>query len=721
MPAAEVGRGVVRATVAVDRDQLALGPGLRCAVGIAAPLVVGLAVGQPLEGVAAAAGAISVGFASFQGVYRTRAAVMVLASLGMGVSTLTGGLIGHSDIAAALVTGAWGFAAGLLVAVGQAASVVGLQSVVALIIVGQLPMSAGQVLARSGLVVAGGLVQTLLVVAVWPLRRYPAERRALAATYRSLADFAVDLPRSGARPPATGPLGEAKTALGDPQPFGRRSEVGAFQGLLDEAERIRTRLAALARDHVRLRDTDLSTTRTAVEDLATGAADVLAEVAIAIGQARAPRDRARARRRIRDAAAVIEQTQREPASPASWGQGRLVSEIVADVRALRGQLRSVARIAAVPAGAPPPADQAALPRRRAVLPVRDAVSTLRANLTFESAACRHAIRLAVTLAAATAGYRLLPVARGYWLPLTVLVVLKPDFAATLSRGAGRVVGTLIGAGLATLVAATLRPGQLALAVLVVVLAWGAAAVFRANYALFAVCITALIVFLLAFAGLPEVTAVADRTIDTVVGGALALLAYAVWPTWESAQVPERLAALLAAQRRYGTGVLGAYTEPAAADRPAVREARAAARLARTNAEASVDRMLGEPARTRRLPADTALGILASIRRYALAALALDAHADERREQPVPALVPLQDQIATALNTLSQALRSGRTPGPLPPLRDTQLALKDVLRQQQSGPDAALLLSETDLMVDSVNSIADRLGVDWGADRQPVTR
>jgi hypothetical protein len=39
---------------------------------------------------------------------------------------------------------------------------------------------------RAALVFAGGLAQTFLVISLWPLRRFAAERAALGGIYRSL-------------------------------------------------------------------------------------------------------------------------------------------------------------------------------------------------------------------------------------------------------------------------------------------------------------------------------------------------------------------------------------------------------------------------------------------------------------------------------------------------------------------------------------------------------
>lgn len=102
---------------------------LRCTLGVAVPLLVGLVIDQSSAGVFGAVGAVGAGFGSFQGAYRSRAALMLLAAIGMAVSVFIGSLAGHSIAVAAL----WGFAGGLLVALGQAASFVGLQSIVAVL------------------------------------------------------------------------------------------------------------------------------------------------------------------------------------------------------------------------------------------------------------------------------------------------------------------------------------------------------------------------------------------------------------------------------------------------------------------------------------------------------------------------------------------------------------------------------------------------------------
>ena len=58
--------------------------------------------------------------------------------------------------------------------------------------------------------------------------------------------------------------------------------------------------------------------------------------------------------------------------------------------------------------------------------------------------------------------RLAGYGRGYWVPLTVLVVLRPDFASTFQRAIMRVVGTVIGLLLATELLHWIPGGELVL-------------------------------------------------------------------------------------------------------------------------------------------------------------------------------------------------------------------------------------------------------------------
>lgn len=330
-------------------------------------------------------------------------------------------------------------------------------------------------------------------------------------------------------------------------------------------------------------------------------------------------------------------------------------------------------------------------------PIKEGLQTLWANLTLQSTACRHALRLAVSLALTTAASRMIAVQRGYWVSLTTLLVLKPEFHETFTRSLGRVVGTLLGALGATVIAHWLQPGPSMLTLLVLVCVFFGYALFRASYAVFTICITGYVVFLITLSGAPETKTALERSLHTVLGGGLAMLVYAVWPTWEGSQVRELLSTLLQAQRRYVTMLLKAYADPARGDVRALNEARLAVRLARTNAEASVERMLIEPVERAPIAPRVARGLLAASRRVALATLSLHASLEHGPTREVSGVGRLADQVGVTLDALAAGLRGDEPLPALPPLRETHLAL-------DKSAGATLVVRETDLIVDSVNTM-----------------
>ncbi len=703
---------IFRDATKIEPTGLEFAFGLRCAVGTAIPLVAGLFADKPLLGVAAAIGAFPVGFASRQGVYRSRAAAALMTAAGVAASAFVGAVCGGTIWAAVLVAALWGFASGVLASLGPSAIAVGVNSVVALAIFEQFHYTPAEAGLTALLVFSGGLLQTLLLVGVWPLERFTRERSVLGAAYRTLGAYAAAFPDANLRAPDQATFTKLSETLADPQPFGSRGDIAAFEALLTEAERIRETLAALAADRYLLAQ-HAAPQVADIERFGAAAAAILTEIASALDAARAPLADEAMWPRFDAPVAALEAARAEP----------IVNRALGDAEALLGQLRSAWRAASAPAGG----DDAAAARERAGAPrifatsaVREALATVRANLSRRSGFAQHGIRLAVVLAIATLAAHTLPLHRGYWVALTAALVLRNDFQTTFTRGVGRIIGTLAGAVLASSIAYFVRPYPETLAILAVAFAFCAYAVFSLNYALFTLAVTGYVIFLLALGGLSEHSALIDRVVETLIGGALALVAYGVWPTWERALAPDRLAEMLEKQRGHAALVLSAYTDPARADAAAIHSAQVGSWLARTNAEASVDRMLAEPVPPRAVTVRAALGILAASRRFGVAVLGLQARRSRASEIPRDKLGILAREIDASLAIVADALRRHADPAPLPELRDAQIALVKRLDATPGG-DVTALGADTDLMVDSVNTMAHLLHKLRASDANAIAR
>ncbi len=601
-----------------DRSALEPGFALRCTIGVAIPLVVAAMLGDPAAGVAAAIGAFITGFTSLQGVYRTRLTAVVVAALGMAATSFVGALAAHSLPALIAATAVAAYACATIGQIGPMAATVALNSFVAFVLFSSQPVALVPAAEQSGLVLAGGVIQALLLLLAWPVERRGAERTALADVYRKLAEYARAIGASAAVLPPITPLATARQILADPQPFARSGELARLNRLLEDAEVVRRRLGALA----------ATNERGALPRAAADRLDAIAEVLE--GRDAAPIERA-------------------------WDDAPFESDGAFDVAAhLRDALEAATMLAS---GRLPAVHLMSRPRPGPY------VSN---QIDWRS---RDAVRFTVVLCAAMLLGRHFSAERGYWIPLTAALVLKPDFATTFVRGAGRIAGTLVGAVVAGLVVLAVH-GEPALQIAAIVTTAAVAYVtFNPNYALFTVAITSFVAMVLGMRGMPATAALDARVLDTLAGGALAMVGYVALPSWERRRTRSLLADLLDAQRRLATAVLRSFEDSSPERGAAVEAARTGVWKVRTAVEASIDRTRGEPQRPHTIGAGRALRILAATQRFALASLVLEAAAETHHSRELAhALEPFADAINAEMAELAQALRESR-----PPRCDARLA------------------------------------------------
>lgn len=152
------------------------------------------------------------------------------------------------------------------------------------------------------------------------------------------------------------------------------------------------------------------------------------------------------------------------------------------------------------------------------------------NLTLASENFRHALRFGASLAVGVAIYRAFDMDNhGFWIPLTILFVMRPDRDETYLRVVLRAAGTVLGLILATLIAKSVGYSD---AVVVVVLTAATAlalGLLTVQYALFTASITVYVVVLTDTLGEPAWEADKLRLIGTAIGLLVTFLAFVVWP------------------------------------------------------------------------------------------------------------------------------------------------------------------------------------------------
>ncbi|WP_306318572.1 MULTISPECIES: FUSC family protein [unclassified Streptomyces] len=274
---------------------------------------------------------------------------------------------------------------------------------------------------------------------------------------------------------------------------------------------------------------------------------------------------------------------------------------------------------------------------------------------------RHANRVA---AVAVAGYLIgdvLPFGHGYWAPMSAVMVMRPDFSQTYSRAVARFGGTLVGVTLATAILQLAHPGTYLSAVLAVVCAALMYLLMRTGQLAAQGCVAMYVVFLLGMGGQEWSQTVPERVVLTLVGGVLAMLAYALYPAWETPRLRTRLADWLVALGEYAAAVVGHYASPAGKSCPDVREALLKARDAHIAWEQAAARAKTEPVRHRGLSNAAAEEAAHALHHIGRVVMLMEAHLPERGATPVPAADALADALRAATRDGAQAIRERRIP------------------------------------------------------------
>lgn len=189
------------------------------------------------------------------------------------------------------------------------------------------------------------------------------------------------------------------------------------------------------------------------------------------------------------------------------------------------------------------------------------------SLTLRSNIFRHSLRVSI---ATIIGYSIpsivqavipgwLAIGHGYWILLTVIVILKPAYTLTKRRNFERLMGTLAG-GLVGVVILYFIHDRNALFVLMILFMIGTYVFIRTNYLL---CVTLMTPYILLLFHLLYPTdfrsILSDRVIDTVIGSAIAFLANIfILPSWEREQIGDYMVGIIEANAAYFRDVAGAF-------------------------------------------------------------------------------------------------------------------------------------------------------------------
>ncbi|AJT66986.1 hypothetical protein T261_5360 [Streptomyces lydicus] len=636
-----------RSGLAIEKAKLTPVIAVRGAAGVAIVLGLCLWRGDPALAVSSAFGAFASGLVTFQRSMRPRPVLALAVAAALAVSTFLGYLVAAHLPAFVLLIAGWTLLAGMAWAIGPVSGLAGTLTVAIMLVTVTLPTSVLGALQHAALIFCGGLVQAALIV-VFPVRPWGVQRDALADALAAEADYARRLRYDPVAPFDPAPLMDARLASAVTARQARRRPV-QLHGPRGLAERVRPVLASLA-DPVVGAPTQ-GPERDRVRDLLQAAGTVLDAVAHAVrhaGPVRLPPE----------AMATLEVPASGPMlhGAARRSAYRLISLLADAVELTDEPVRATRPATGAERGQGGRDEGSHLLRPSVPRLVPVALRALRREARWSSHIFRHALRVS---AVAVCGYLLgtaLPFGHGYWAPLTSVMVMRPDFGQTYSRGVARFSGTLVGVAISGGVMALAHPGPAVCAGLAVVFVFLMYLLMRTGVSVTSACVAGYVIFLLGIAGEGWTQTVAERVVLTLLGGLLAMLSYALFPAWETPRLRERLAEWLEANGRYALAVLDRYARPAERRPRQVREALLDARAARAAWEESEARAEKEPVRHRGLSRTSATAAGAALATMGRVTMIMEAHLPDKDAEPSPGAAAFAAELRPSLERAAHAVR-----------------------------------------------------------------
>lgn len=215
------------------------------------------------------------------------------------------------------------------------------------------------------------------------------------------------------------------------------------------------------------------------------------------------------------------------------------------------------------------------------------------NLSFRSTIFRHSLRMAITLMIGFVLGNLFDFQNPYWILLTIILIMRPNYGLTKTRSKDRTTGTLIGGAIATVIVYLVQDvyvyATLALISFVIALS-----MLQKNYKASAIYVTLSIVFIYGILQPDVMTVIQYRIIDTLLGAALSYVGFLfLWPSWSFEEIQKDVTKSVEANKVYLAKIADFYIHKGNVP-TSYRLARKNAFLETSNLSSAFQRMTQEP-------------------------------------------------------------------------------------------------------------------------------
>lgn len=681
--------------------------GLRTLVVLSVPIELGIIVGHPAVSVVAVLAAMFVGMADVGGAYRQKATAMIAATIGVTVAMLVGSLVGSSLWLTLPTTFVLIFIAGLVGLYGSTAATVSLvTSIMFVVSIAKFSSShnLSTIVLQCSLCLAGGIWAMVMSLGLWVLRPYAPVMEAVANCYVTLSKFVESVCLAGLREEQhewTNEFLQSQDTVTQALTSTRQVWGAVWTG--QEAANLRgNQLLVLSESASQIFNSIvalmellfIASSSSLLQQLHREIQQVIEQLAIALQMFSKAIAFEKKNIYLADLNRAIEALEHQWQVLRSGVINRAVdfqtddysdlikiNHIVANLKALAEQLHTNAQIVTdLQRGQPGSINklnisQTTLPKRSSI------IDTLRNNLTFRSVPFRHALRLALITTLAELLSSVLHVPTGYWITLTAVVALKPNFGGTSQTTVQRILGTVLG-GIIGILLVVLIPNRLAITVCLMVLVVAAWSMRPLSYTIFTTLQTPIIILLLNLTGAGNWNIGLLRIGDSIAGGVLALLgSYLLFPSWERQQLPTQLSTTIKANKTFFEVAIANYLNPKQdASFNAIKMVRHQAALENANAAAAAQRLCDDPRHVRG-EIEPVMTLMLYIRGFFSSVTILAEHQREfKGDYQFIDLQPFVDTIVQVLENLAFSLQQGLPPQPLPVLTIYLETIHDRIQQ-----------------------------------------
>jgi uncharacterized membrane protein YccC len=680
--------------------------GIRTLLAIALPLILGRLLNKPELGLMVGLAAQTLILADVGGLYSVRAKTLISTTIGMALALIIGTLVSGWLGLTVVVIFCGLFFAGYLTVYGENGALAGL--VIGLLLLFAVSLPPGDfivALQRASIAVLGGTWTIFLALFIWPFRPNQPLRLVTAENFEGIAEYLRSLPLrshpNANEEPSFARIRQLLMRSRETVTWTRRGSWGKSElrelliVLIEDSDRITTTLIALRELlHLHLLP-QLTTVSILLEDILIQVAEISEDIAgLIIGKNKKPDCE-----RLQLLFKAIEQQKNLQAKVLENNVDDYTSYVA--ISQLNHQLKKLSKqlkIASETAQQLHQGDQFSGKKRdwqSSLTEIEKDYSQekawwepLRANFTLESPLFRHGLRLGLGSAIGVLIYTWLGIAQSFWIGLTLVIVLKPDFSLTFQRFFYRVLGTILGAGVVILLFPIIVHPLWLTTIAVFSISIALALVrFHYSLAVFFITIFALIISRLDPAN-AEINLEYIRILYTLIGGALAFaLSFGVLRFREEERFSNAAIKALEASKIYFQAVMAVYLGESPYQPIILSSERDKTRRANTTMQTALQRLINDPS-TPFAQMEPAITLSNYIPRFGRGVTVLLTELEQYRGSPPhPNINLFSQQVTQALNQLIQSLQEDNPPSPLPPLEDT---LEEILDHLQESREERLL-------------------------------